>query len=224
MNGLKLSKRLSAAASFVRDGAICADIGTDHAYLPIHLVGSGIAKLAVASDINEGPIASAKENIKKYGLEDKIFTQIADGLDGIAEYKPDHILICGMGGELIARIIDNSSYVKESSIKLILQPMTSIKELREYLSNGFKIYDEATVLDSSKYYQIICAEYDGNNHSYSDLELELGEINIQKSEPLFKEYINHLLRKKKRVYDGLKAGGRDLTDIEKEIKELEALL
>ena len=224
MNGLKLSKRLSAAASFVRDGAVCADIGTDHAYLPIYLVGSGIASFAVASDINEGPIASANDNIKKYGLENKISTQIADGLDGISQYKPDHILICGMGGELIARIIEDSSYVKKNGIKLILQPMTSIKELREYLAHGFSVYDEAIVWDSGKYYQIICAEYDGNDHIYTDLELEVGKINIRDKKPLFTEYINHLLKKKRRVYDGLKAGGRDLSYAEKEIKELEALL
>ena len=224
MNGLKLSKRLSAAASFVRDGAVCADIGTDHAYLPIYLVGSGIASFAVASDINEGPIASANDNIKKYGLENKISTQIADGLDGISQYKPDHILICGMGGELIARIIEDSSYVKKNGIKLILQPMTSIKELREYLAHGFSVYDEAIVWDSGKYYQIICAEYDGNDHIYTDLELEVGKINIRNKTPLFTEYVNHLLKKKRRVYDGLKAGGRDLSYAEKEIKELEALL
>ena len=198
MNSFKLSKRLSAAASFVRHGAVVADIGTDHAYLPIHLVSSGKSSFAIASDINEGPIASARENIKKFGLEDKIHARVADGLDGIAEYKPDHILICGMGGELIARILNDSAYIKENKVRLILQPMTSIKELREYLSCGFKITDETVVYDASKYYQIICAEYDGNKYTYSDLELEVGKINIEKREPIFNEYINHLISKKRR--------------------------
>ncbi len=224
MSGFKLSKRLSAAASFVRDGAVCADIGTDHAYLPIHLVSRGIASSSIASDINEGPIAIARENIKKYGLEDRIHARVADGLDGISEYKPDHILICGMGGELIARIIDASSYVKENKVKLILQPMTSIKELRSYLSCGFRIYDEAVVFDSSKYYQLICAEYDGVYRTYSDIELEVGKINIEKRDPIFLELVKHLLLKKQRVYDGLKRGECDTSSAEREIKELEALL
>jgi tRNA (adenine22-N1)-methyltransferase len=102
--------------------------------------------------------------------------------------------------------------------------MTSIKELREYQTHGFNIYDEAIILDSGKYYQIICAEYDGNDHLYNDLELELGKINMRDKKPLFTEYINHLLKKKRRVYDGLRTGGRDLSSTEYEIKEMEALL
>ena len=138
MSDLKLSKRLSAAASFVRDGAVCADIGTDHAYIPISLVLDGKVKYAIASDINEGPILKARENIEKYGLADKITARIADGLNGIEEYKPNSIVICGMGGELIARIINDCAYVKQQGIQLILQPMTSIAELREYLSTDSK--------------------------------------------------------------------------------------
>ena len=224
MSDFKLSKRLSAAASFVRDGAVCADIGTDHAYLPISLVLSGKAKYAIASDINEGPILKARENVEKYGLNDRICTRVAAGLDGIEQYKPDYILICGMGGELIAKILDASEYVKNKSVKLILQPMTSIKELREYLSCGFLIYDEEIVLDSGKLYQIICAEYDGNDHLFSETELELGKINIINKEPLFKDFVNNLLNKKLKKMEGLKTGGYDIKSIEEEIKEIEKLI
>ena len=87
MNDIKLSKRLSTAASYVRSGAFVADIGTDHAYLPIYLVLSGKAVGALASDINKGPIITAKEHIEKYGLSDKIRTQIANGLENIEEYE-----------------------------------------------------------------------------------------------------------------------------------------
>ena len=145
MKELVLSKRLSAAASFVSDGAIVADIGTDHAYIPINLILSGKASYVIASDVNEGPIAIAKENIEKYGVADKITVRVANGLDGIEQYKPDNILICGMGGELIVNILKASEYIKNSSVKLILQPMTSIKELREYLSDGFLITNEEIV-------------------------------------------------------------------------------
>lgn len=224
MSDLELSKRLSAAASFVRDGAVCADIGTDHAYIPISLVLDGKAKYAIASDINEGPILKAKENIEKYNLQDKITIRVANGLDGIDKYRPDHILICGMGGELIAKILDDSDYVKQPRVKLILQPMTSIKELREYLSKGFYIYDEDIVYDASKLYQIICAEYDGKNHSYSDTELEIGKKNIEKSSPLFNKLIKSILSKKQKRLNGLKTGGYDTKTTEKEIEELEKLL
>ena len=129
MRDIILSKRLSTAASFVRSGAVCADIGTDHSYVPIHLVLSGIVNKAIASDVNEGPTLIAKENVKKYGLDDKIIVRTANGLDGIEEYKPTDILICGMGGELISEILNRSEYVKNNEVRLILQPMTAIKEL-----------------------------------------------------------------------------------------------
>ena len=224
MSDFKLSKRLSAAASFVRDGAVCADIGTDHAYIPISLVLEGRVKYAIASDINEGPILNAKDNIEKYGLSDKITARISDGLNGIEEYKPDSIVICGMGGELIARIINDCEYVKQKGIQLILQPMTSIAELREYLSHGFRIYDEDIVYDADKLYQIICAEYDGKEYTYTGAELEIGKINIEKRPKLYEDLVKSFIDKKKKRYNGLKLGGHPTEEVEKEIYELEKLL
>ena len=223
MGEIKLSKRLSTAASYVRSGAVVADIGTDHAYLPIYLVSQGVAVTALASDINEGPILKAKENILKYGLQDKIFTQIADGLDSVEGYAPTDILICGMGGELIAHILEQSSYVKNSKIRLILQPMTSVLELREYLSCGFSTIAEKVVCEDGKIYQIICAEYDGLVHNYTNFELELGKINIEENTLEFKELLNSTIAKKQKRLSGLKLGGYDTTEVEKEICELERL-
>ena len=99
--------RLGRAADFVREGAVVADIGTDHAYLPIYLLLSGKIKFAVASDINRGPLDSAKRNAAKYGLTDKMRFTLANGLDGLPleEDGVSDIVICGMGGELIAQII-----------------------------------------------------------------------------------------------------------------------
>lgn len=223
MADIKLSKRLSTAASYVRSGAFVADIGTDHAYLPIHLVLSGVAKGALASDINEGPIKTAKENIAKYGLADKINAQIANGLDGVEAYKPTDILICGMGGELIAQILDASSYVKSEGVRLILQPMTSVAELREYLSNGFSTIAENVVCEDGKIYQIICAEYDGLVHNYSSAELELGKRNIESKSTEFYVLLDSVIAKKQKKLNGLRLGGYETDELEKEIKELEGL-
>ncbi len=220
---IKLSKRLSTVASFVRNGVIVADVGTDHAYLPIYLVQSKKAKKAIATDINEGPLSRARENILQNGLENEILTYISDGLNGIESNFPDDIMICGMGGELIAEILDKSNYVKNSNVNLILQPMTSAKELREYLQNGFFIYDETVVFEDGKFYQIICAKYDGQKHKFSEIELEVGEINIMNKSNDFKEFIAHTIEKKKKIFLGLKKSGRDTTGVEKEIKDLEKL-
>ena len=223
MSDIKLSKRLSTAASFVRSGAFVADIGTDHAYLPIYLVSTGTVVGAIASDVNMGPILKAKENIEKYGLCNKIHTEIADGLAGIEKYEPTDIMICGMGGELIAKILDASSYIKNSEIRLILQPMTSVYELREYLSNGFSTIAEKVVCEDGKVYQIICAHYDGKEHCYTKAELELGKLNIESGSIEFLELLNSTIAKKQKRYYGLSAGGYETREIEEEIYELEKI-
>lgn len=223
MKPVKLSKRLSAVASYVRDGALIADIGTDHAYIPIFLMQEGRTSGAIASDINEGPILRARKNIISYGLQDKIITRVANGLDGIEQYGPNDILICGMGGELIAEIIDKCDYLKNNEINLILQPMTSIAELRSYLKNGFSVFDEEIVFEDGKYYQIICAKYDGKNHIYNEIELEIGKINLEKRGQVFSDFIGFLLSKKKKIALGMKNGSCDTELIDNQINELEKL-
>jgi tRNA (adenine22-N1)-methyltransferase len=178
----KLTKRLSAAASFVREGAFIADIGTDHAYIPIYLKKTGKIRGAVASDINEGPLARARANISRFGA-DGIDLNLSDGLRGIEKYSPDDILILGMGGELIADIISSSPFTKNENIRLILQPMTHPEILRSFLSeNGYSVTDEA-IIEEDKIYQIIVAHYSGKSYSLSPMELHFGHINLEKSSP-----------------------------------------
>lgn len=196
------------AVDFVREGARFADIGTDHGYLPIYLCKKGIVRSAVAADINEGPLESARRNIRDNGVEDKVDTVLSDGLSGLFEYAPTDIAIFGMGGELVCRIIEDSPLVKKEGIRLILQPMTKQAETREYLlNNGFSIVDEALSYDDGKIYQTICAEYSGRTDNYDETELMLGKINIERGEPLFYE----LVEKKIEVYslrlDGLRRAG-----------------
>lgn len=224
MKEVTLGNRLCAAASFVRDGAVVADIGTDHAYLPIYLVSEGKAVSAVASDIKKGPAGIAKSNVDKYALADKITVRVAAGLDGIENYSPTDILICGMGGELIASIIDKSEYVRNENVRLILQPMTSARELRTYLSSGFFTIDENIAYEDGKLYQVICAAYDGKEHTYTDTELELGRENIRKRGKLFQKLLNLTIAKKQKALNGQRLGGNDVSVIENEIKEFEKLL
>ena len=221
---IKISKRLCTAASYVRNGAVVADIGTDHAYLPIYLALENRITYALASDINEGPISKARENIIKYGLEDKIATAVANGLDGIEKYNPTDIVICGMGGELIAQILESSEYAKKQGIRVILQPMTSVKELREYLQNGYSTVAENVVFEDNKIYQVICVEYDGITRRYTDAELELGVKNIENGREEFKILLNATIKKKEKRLNGLKTGGYDVFETESEINELKKLI
>ena len=176
-----VDRRLEVAASFGRKGARVADIGTDHASLPIYLVGNGIAPSALACDINEGPLRAAKLNIASAGLSTRISTRLTDGLSGIEDYSPEDIYVLGMGGELIGKIILASELSKKAGVRLILQPMTHSHDLRrELYANGFDIVDETLVKDRERVYQIIVAEYDGNIRSATEIELWLGKKNIER--------------------------------------------
>lgn len=173
----KLSVRLSAAASMCGGGSV-ADIGTDHALLPIKLVLDG-HKSALASDIREGPCERARANVEKYKLSEKIRVVCRPGLEKIDEFSPDNIFICGMGGEMIASILEESDYPEKSRCRLILQPQSMQDVLRKYLcANGFSIDEERVVFDSGKYYQLIRAEFDGEKRSLSETEYRLGKLNL----------------------------------------------
>ncbi|MGM9641862.1 MAG: class I SAM-dependent methyltransferase [Eubacteriales bacterium] len=171
--------RLAAAASYARRGKRVADIGTDHASLPIYLVGNGIAPSALACDINKGPLKVARANISEAGLFGKIETLLADGLKGTEAYAPEDIYILGMGGELIWRIIEDAPQTRNSGVRMILQPMTHAHDLRKGLyDGGYNIVAETLVRDRERIYHIIVAEYDAVVREYSGAELWLGKHNI----------------------------------------------
>ena len=193
MNSPKISKRLLCAASFAKKGEIIADVGTDHAYLPIYLYTSGVIRGAVVSDINEGPIERARKNIIEYSCDGAIKPILCDGLSKIREYSPDSVFILGMGGELIANIIAEAEWLKEKGTRLVLQPMTHAEILREYLyKSGFETIDEA-IIEDSKIYQITVAKYTGKITKADRLELRFGKINLEKREDVL---IDALMREK----------------------------
>ena len=238
MNEIKLSKRLGAAAAMVRDGASFAneasncgtsfevrfaDIGTDHAYLPIFLLQNGKVSCAYASDINVGPIENAYENIKKYMLGDKIVTRVASGLDGIESFAPTDIAICGMGGELIIKILDSAPYVRQNHVRLILQPMTHVELVREYLQNGFYTVAENVVCEDGKIYQVLSLQYDGEFHALTREELELGKLNMEKRSDEFLKLLYSTIVKYQKRIDGVKLGGGDATELEEYVERLKGI-
>ena len=223
-NFSKMSPRLLSAAGFVRQGATVADVGSDHAYLPIYLCMQGKIRSAVASDINEGPVARASINVASAHLGKKIKVVRADGLSGIEEYSPGDIVICGMGGELIASIIGAAEWTKSPKIRLIMQPMTHADKLRKFLlDNGYSIVGEALAKED-KIYQIICAEYRGSTESYSECELILGKLNIlAASEELF-EYAAYVRSVFETRLRGKRSAGADVSEEERIIAELDKIL
>lgn len=157
------NKRLLVAAELLGQTNSVADIGTDHAFLPIHLVKEGIAKKVIACDIAEGPLSVAKANITKYGLLDRIELRLANGLLELKPNEVEAITILGMGGETIADILTDASWVKNSSITLILQPMSCDDRLRDYLYNeGFEVITEIGVKSQNRFYTVMKVRYLGD--------------------------------------------------------------
>lgn len=157
------NKRLLAAAELLGQTNSVADVGTDHAFLPIHLIKEGIAQRVIACDIAEGPLAVAKANITKYGLLDKIELRLANGLLGLKPNEVEAITVLGMGGETIADILTDSPWVKNPDVTLILQPMSCDDRLRDYLYNeGFEIITEVGVESQNRFYTVMKVRFGGN--------------------------------------------------------------
>ncbi len=171
-----ISKRLAVCGELVRRGAILADVGTDHAYLPIHLLELGKIKGCVLSDINEGPLASARANIAERGFSGMAKFFLTDGAATLSDCGATDYSICGMGGELIAEIICAAPHLCDSSINLILQPMSRPEALRAALfDNGFDILDERYVTDMGKHYVCILASYSGTVRQYTQADIHFGK-------------------------------------------------
>ena len=189
-----LSPRLNAVASLVRQGAFLSDVGTDHALLPAALLLQGKIKGAVASDIVKGPLQRAQETVRKYRLSSKITTVLTPGLEGIEKYAPTDVVIAGMGGETIAEILNAAPFVKDGSVRLILQPMTKGELLRDFLAKeGFVIEKELRIQEEHRIYTLIQAAYEGTPYSLSALERLFGKVKKNSRDALYYA----LLEKKK---------------------------
>lgn len=152
-----LTPRLNCIIKYV-NCRVAADIGTDHAYVPIELIDSERAEKVIAADVREGPLGIAYSNIEKHGLTERIDTRLGSGLSVLEPGEADTIIIAGMGGMLIGDIIENDEETARQSL-LILQPMNSQYELRKRLiSNNFKIVNEDIECEEHHVYNIIIVQ------------------------------------------------------------------
>lgn len=216
MKALILDGRLSSVGKFVRQGAVFADIGTDHGYLPLALLKDGIISHAVLADINEGPLSSARDNAREAGLSERCTFHLGDGARELSGLGITDVAIAGMGGELIVDIIKNAPHLHKSGVRLILQPMSHQADVRRYLSEGgFDIISEDYSYSQRKYYVTIVAEYAGECHGISDTVAYFGEERFLL--PLTDEKLGYLkarLSALTKARDGKAVGGED-TSIEK---------
>lgn len=198
-----LDNRLSLCASFVREGTALADVGTDHAYLPVMLALQGRIKSAAACDVRQGPLENAENNIRFYGVEKQVTAILSDGLDNVPPELALDVVIAGMGGELMAEIIKRTQWLYDGSRNLILQPMTRMESLRSFLfENGFNIIQEKACVSGGKCYCVMQCRYDGIIRECSLRQQYIGSLNRDDS-PEAKRYISMVAQKLKRKINGL---------------------
>lgn len=223
MAALTLSPRLSAIAAQVPQGTRLTDVGTDHAYLPTALLLAGRIQQAEATDVHAGPLQRGRETAALYGVSDGIRFCLRDGLEGLQGPETDTVVIAGMGGELIARILEQAPWTREKL--LLLQPMTAQAELRQWLTgHGYAIQGETLVREGEKLYQILRVQ-GGETRPYTQGELWAGRQHQGEESPHRLDFLNQLIQRRRRALAGMassaKVSQEELCQLETLVKELE---
>ncbi|MDB8804267.1 tRNA (adenine(22)-N(1))-methyltransferase [Romboutsia sp. 1001216sp1] len=189
---MKLTDRLLKIASLVTKGKKIADIGTDHGYIPVHLLNEGNIDFAILADVNKGPLENARKEVRHNNLIDKVDLRLGSGIEVLKKCEVDEVIIAGMGGILISELLEANIEVAQSTEKFILQPMQAQKELRKYLlNNGYEILDEVLVREDFRIYEIIVAKYTGKNTNVEDeIFYEVGNKLIENKDELLNEFID----------------------------------
>lgn len=227
---MQLSPRLRMVSNLIPPSRVLADIGTDHAYLPISLLREGKISFAVASDIHEGPAARAGEHIAAEGLSDKIAVRVGPGLSTLAAGEADGAVIAGMGGLMMIKILEEGAATAAKMEWFVLQPQNHARELREWLSShGFRIEKEALAREDRQLYQAFLVRR-GGMEAFSGIEAETGKFEMRKDDPLFGDFLRGLIKKREFTIRGVAENTENPVNREKreralaEKKELEALL
>ncbi len=190
---MQLSKRLTMNVSLVPEGSCVADIGCDHGYAAIWLVQQERAKRVIAMDVNQGPIERAKEHVAEFGLADVIECRLSNGTEKLLPGEVDTLMIAGMGGPLMIRILTEGKAVLEKIRTLVLQPQSEIGEVRRFLNrNGFEIIEEKACVEEGKYYFAMCAMYTGkvkNMENEPDWKSWYGTYLVLQKDAVFREYL-----------------------------------
>lgn len=229
---IELGERLTRVASFVPNGAKVCDVGSDHAYLPVYLIQNDQISCAIAGEVVEGPYLSAKQTVRDYRMESRIEVRLGDGLQILS--KEDDITavtICGMGGELISRILEAgySGGHLNGLERLILQPNVAEHFVREWLMNhSYHIVEETVVEDNHRLYEIIVAEPLDKRVDYTELELKYGPILLKESSELSVAKWNRMNRKNKEILEQLQKSKtpqhEKIEQFEKAFNELQGVI
>ena len=190
MKEIQISRRLQSVAAFVQEGKRLADVGCDHGYIPIYLLQKKKIEKAIAMDINQGPLMRAKEHIQEWGLENYIDTRLSDGVKALKPNEVQSVVIAGMGGPLMEKILTEGNEVLQTVTELVLQPQSEIGHFRRFLiENGYEITHEEMILEDGKYYPIMRAVH-GKAKEQTEAEYLYGKKLLQNRNPVLKEFLD----------------------------------
>lgn len=211
-----LSKRLQAVADLVTAGCRVADIGTDHAYIPIALVQEGRIPGAVAMDVNAGPLERARIHVAENHLEEKIELRLSDGLAALRPGEADSVVIAGMGGGLIIRILTEGAQTVRKVKECILQPQSEIEKVRAFLlEEGFLFIQEDMVVDDGKYYPMMKVAPPGSEERpdgsekgrdvclWNETELRYGKLLLESRNEALRSFLLREISLKKQILRSL---------------------
>ena len=208
---MKLSRRLETIISMVPElgpeGCV-ADVGTDHGFVPIRLVELGRCGRALALDVRPGPLERAREHIRQHGLEDRIEVCQGDGLGPLEPGEAQAVVIAGMGGELMLRILEEGVHVRGQVAHWILSPQSELSQFRHGLEGmGLCIRDETMVLEDGKYYTVLDV-VPGEMHYQREYQYRYGDCLIRKHSPVLRSFLEREMEKNRRIREGL--GGEEI--------------
>ncbi len=219
---MELSPRLRRIAQEVPPHARLADVGTDHAYLPVSLLLEGKINCCIVTDLRQGPLHRAEQNARQFGVASGISFRLCDGLSGVFPEEVDTVAIAGMGGETIAGILQAAPWTGEGNRLFLLQPMSSISDLRSWLQqNRFTVQREYLVTEGKKYYVIMVVR-PGQSPALSNAELCAGRQWRGMAEPFRVAYLEELKRRTRAAAAGL-AGSAPSPERQVKLRELESL-
>lgn len=208
---IRISKRLAAIGALVTQGNTVADIGCDHGYLPIYLVQGCRIPGAIAMDVRRGPLSRARENIAAYGLLGKIEARLSDGLEALNDNEAQTVVIAGMGGPLMEKILERGAKQLVFVQELILQPQSDIGHFRRFLHDlPFTITDEDMVKDDGKFYpmmRLTRQEPGEEQEIWGEAGYRYGKHLLEGRHPVLGEYLRREKEKLGRLEEGLRLAG-----------------
>lgn len=228
---MQLSLRLSAIAGMVTEGNRLVDVGCDHGYLPVYLILNHKIPYALAMDVRKGPLKKAEGHIAMFGVGKYIETRLSDGLSALKKGEGDTLVIAGMGGPLMERILTDGKTLAMGFKEIILQPQSDIPHFRHFIrENGWEIVKEDMVLEEGKFYPMMKAVWKGGRLSpWTKEEEYFGKLLLMQRHPVLKEYLNREMRIRREILKNLgkatkEEGIRRMEEVREEIRLIEEAL